>query len=265
MVRTVAATVGAALLLLTACTTPPGEGTAENGSANSALADTRWTLQALGNDGGAGNAAVTLNFGPDGTIAGNDGCNQFRGDYAVEGQSIEIGGNLAGTAMACADPIGVRARAYREALHRAANFALDDTRLDLNDATGRRLVSLVPASISPVGADWEVVAYNNGKQAIVSLIIDSQVTASFGTDGQVTGTTGCNQYFASYELEGQSLGIGPAGATRRFCAEPEGLMQQEALYLEALQSAAEFGIDGMRLELRRADGALAVTFNRKEP
>lgn len=262
MVRTVAATVGAALLLLTACTASPGDGTAENGSGDFDLADTRWTLQALGDDAGAGNTAVTLNFGQNGTIAGNDGCNQFRGEYAVEGQSIEIGGNLAGTAMACADPIGARARAYREVLHRVANFALDDTRLDFNDATGRRLASFVPASVSPVGADWAVVAYNNGKQAVVSLIIGTEVTASFGTDGQVTGIAGCNRYFATYELESQSLGIGPAGATRRFCAEPEGLMRQEALYLEALQSAATFRLDGARLELRRADGALAVIFNR---
>ncbi len=263
MVRTVAAMVGAVLLLLTACTAPPGEGNAENGSGNFSLASTRWTLQSLGDDAGAGNTAVTLNFGQDGTIAGNDGCNQFRGDYAVDGQSIEIGGNLAGTAMACADPIGAGARAYREVLHRVANFALDDTRLDLNDTTGRRLASFVPASVSPVGADWAVVAYNNGKQAVVSLIIGTQVTARFGTDGQVTGTAGCNQYFANYELEGQSLDIGPAGATRRFCAEPEGFMRQEAAYLQALRSAASFRLDGARLELRRADGALAVIFNRK--
>ena len=78
----------------------------------------------------------------------------------------------------------------------------------------------------------------------------------------MTGTAGCNQYFANYELEGQSLDIGPAGATRRFCAEPEGFMRQEAAYLQALRSAASFRLDGARLELRRADGALAVIFNR---
>jgi heat shock protein HslJ len=263
MARTVAVTVGAALLLLLACTTPPGKGTAEDGGADTSLAGTHWTLQALGNDGGVGTTAVTLHFGQEDTIAGTDGCNQFRGDYAVDGRSIEIGGNPAGPTMACVDPVGTRARAYREALQRAANFALDDTHLELNDATGRLLASFVPASITPVGADWEVVAYNNGKQAVVSLIMDTEVTASFSTDGRVTGTAGCNQYFASYELEEQSLRIGRAGATRRFCAEPEGLMRQEALYLEALRSAATFRLECTRLELRGADAALAVTFNRK--
>ena len=125
MVRTVAATVGAALLLLAACTAPPGDGTAENGSASFALASTRWTLQALGDDAGAGNRAVTLNFGRDGTITGNDGCNQIRGDYAVDGQSIEIGGNLAGTAMACADPIG----ALLAGQHLSGRRRLGDRRL----------------------------------------------------------------------------------------------------------------------------------------
>ena len=142
-------------------------------------------------------------------------------------------------------------------------FVLDGTRLDFNDATGRLLATFVPASISPVGADWVAVAYNNGKRGVVSLIMDTEVTARFGTDGRVTGTAGCNRYFASYEIEGQSLSIGSAGATRRLGAAPEGLMRQEAPYLEALQSATTFRLEGTRLELRRADAALAVTFNRK--
>jgi heat shock protein HslJ len=39
-------------------------------------------------------------------------------------------------------------------------------------------------------------------------------------------------------------------------------MQQEALFLAALQSAATFRIDGDRLELRTADVALAVSLTR---
>ena len=51
--------------------------------------------------------------------------------------------------------------------------------------------------------------------------------------------------------------------SNRLCAGPEGLMRQEALYLKALPSAATFRLDGTRIELRRADAAPAVTFNRK--
>jgi heat shock protein HslJ len=43
-------------------------------------------------------------------------------------------------------------------------------------------------------------------------------------------------------------------------SEQPGVMDQEARYLEALQSAARYRLKSDMLELRREDGALAVTF-----
>jgi heat shock protein HslJ len=261
MMRTTVATVVLASLLMAACTTPPRAGPAKSGGGNTPLAGTRWTLQALGSDAVPRTPALTLDIGRDGRITGNDGCNQFQGAYTADGSSIEIA-HLAGTLMACADPVDARARAYREALQRAARFAVDDTRLSLHDRTGRLLATFVPAVSSPVRITWEVIAYNNGRQGVVSLRPGTRASASFGNDGRVTGDAGCNQFFATYELVGQAMSIGKVAATRKFCAEPEGLMQQEALYLAALKSTATFRLNGDRLELRAADGALAVTFKR---
>lgn len=78
----------------------------------------------------------------------------------------------------------------------------------------------------------------------------------------MSGSAGCNQYFADYRMYGPSMSIGTVGATRRFCAEPEELMHQEQLYLDALQTTDTFRLDGDRLELRTANGALAVSFKR---
>lgn len=88
------------------------------------------------------------------------------------------------------------------------------------------------------------------------------VTLNFGPDNRIGGNDGCNQYFAAYTLDGPSMRIGAAGATRRFCAEPDGMMNQERLYLEALQTTATFRLDGNRLELRTANGSLAASFRR---
>ena len=55
--------------------------------------------------------------------------------------------------------------------------------------------------------------------------------------------------------------IGPAGTTRKMC--PDNLMQQGQQYLAALSSAAVYRLVGNKLELRRADGALAVSY--REP
>jgi heat shock protein HslJ len=47
------------------------------------------------------------------------------------------------------------------------------------------------------------------------------------------------------------------------CSEPEGVMDQEFQFMEALQSAATYKIEGDVLELRTADGALAANLQRK--
>jgi len=81
------------------------------------------------------------------------------------------------------------------------------------------------------GSSWQVTAYNNGKQAVVSVITGTRITARFGGDGRLTGSAGCNQYFAEYLVDNGPMAIGPPGATRRFCADPEGMLDQETGWL----------------------------------
>ena len=44
-----------------------------------------------------------------------------------------------------------------------------------------------------------MTAYNNGKQAVVSGLADTEVTALFGEDGTLSGSAGCNRYNAPFE------------------------------------------------------------------
>ena len=81
---------------------------------------------------------------------------------------------------------------------------------------------------------------------------------AFGIDGKASGSAGCNRYVAPYQASGNSLSFGAAAATRRLCAEAE-LMEQERQFLQALASVATARREGDRLELRTADGALAVS------
>jgi heat shock protein HslJ len=49
-------------------------------------------------------------------------------------------------------------------------------------------------------------------------------------------------------------------STRMTCSKPEGVMQQEQEYLNALPTAATYAIHGEQLELRTAEGALVASF-----
>jgi heat shock protein HslJ len=117
------------------------------------------------------------------------------------------------------------------------------------------LVLLTPIALE--GTEWVVTGYNNGKGGVVSVVSGTELTASFA-DGGVAGSAGCNDYRAGYEIEGESLRIGPAGSTKKMCSGPEGIMEQEAQFLAALSSATVYRIEGDNLELRREDGSLAV-------
>jgi heat shock protein HslJ len=62
----------------------------------------------------------------------------------------------------------------------------------------------------------------------------TQITASFSQE-QVTGNAGCNNYSGSLTPVDDYFTIGPMISTQMFCAEPEGVMEQEQAYLAALQ------------------------------
>jgi len=234
-----------------------------DGATSGSLSGTTWNLVALAGEGVDPTLpAVTLRFDADGTLGGFDGCNRYRGSYSVDGTAINIPSEMATTRAACREPLTSRSGAYAEALLRAASFAINANRLSLRDSAGEEVAAFEVGSRGLAGTSWQVTAYNNGKQAVVSVITGTGITAHFGGDGRVTGSAGCNQYFADYREGDGFIVIGLPGATRRFCAEPEGTMEQEMRYLEALYSATTFQRDGQRLALRTTDDALTVTLVR---
>jgi heat shock protein HslJ len=118
---------------------------------------------------------------------------------------------------------------------------------------------------SLTGRTWRVTGLNNGRQGVVSVLDGSSLTMEFAADGKVTGSAGCNRFHAAYTHEGPKMSISAVAATRRTCVKPEGVMEQEHQLLKALETVSTARAEGDRLELRAADGALAVELvrNRK--
>jgi heat shock protein HslJ len=236
------------------------------------LVGTRWAL--TGYDNGTGGFSsvirgteITATFAQEGAVTGSAGCNSYNGAYEAEDATSPAGsisiGPVASTMMACPAPEGIMEQetAYLAALQSATAYEIQGDELTLTGAEGQRLATYTVSEGTPlIGTLWEAIQYNNGKEAVVSLVIGTEITAIFGEDGSLSGTAGCNNYTTSYQVEGDSISIGPAATTRKFCAEPEGTMEQETLYLAALEQAATYRIDGDRLELRDAGGALQASY-----
>jgi heat shock protein HslJ len=114
----------------------------------------------------------------------------------------------------------------------------------------------IPAPLELDGSHWAVTEYRADDGGLVSVLPESEVTVAFDAGARITGSAGCNAYFASYTLDSEGLRFGAPGATRRFCGEPSGLMDQEFRFLALLEQVA-----GMRL----AGGTLRLLSDSGEP
>jgi heat shock protein HslJ len=143
-------------------------------------------------------------------------------------------------------------------LTKVRRYAISGTTLTLRNAVGRELAKLGAESQQLAGTSWRVSAYNNGKQAVVNVESGTKVTAAFSAAGVVSGSGGCNSYNGTYQASASKLSIGPISATQKSCPTPEGVMTQEQAFLAALGTAHTYRVEAGKLEIRTADGALAV-------
>jgi heat shock protein HslJ len=203
----------------------------------------------------------------EGQVGGSDGCNRYFASYEVKGSQITIG-QAGSTMMACTpEEIMTQAAEFMASLTSASRFQIEGERLKLLDAQGQEAVVFEAGAKTEglaalAGTSWQATAINNGREAVVSVVTGLEVTATFGEDGKLSGSAGCNNYHASYSVEGKAIQIGAPAATRMMCAEPQGVMEQEAAYLAALPRAATFQASGEGLTLRDAQGAMLVQYGR---
>jgi len=227
------------------------------------LSGTAWVLADLPGRALVKDASVTLQF-MKGTVSGSDGCNRFSGHYSAKKSTLKVSAQMAATLMACPAEVTAQAKAFIAALTGTSSYRIADDTLELLSAGGEVRAALKAQSQALGGSAWRATAINNGKQAVVSVLSETSVTMSFGMDGRVSGSAGCNNYSGPYKSEGASLSFGAAALTRKMCARPDGVMEQEQQFVKALGTVATHRIEGNRLELRTAEGAIALLFTRAD-
>jgi heat shock protein HslJ len=207
-------------------------------------------------------AGITAAFTTDGKVSGFSGCNSYSGTYTTSGNSITVSKKLAVTQKACRAAVMAGEKAYLAALTAARTYSIAKGTLTLKTKRGHTLATFGVQSQSLAGTSWNVVDYNNGKQAVVSVMEATKLTAVFDKNGHISGSAGCNHYSGPVKTTPPKITIGPLAATRKSCSTPSGVMEQETEYLAALESAATYSIQGSTLEFRTAGGALAASLSR---
>ena len=231
------------------------------GSSEEELAGQVWTLTALMGEPPLPVTMIKAEFGADGTVSGSSGCNTYFGPYEAGGNKLSFGQPMASTMMACEPAVMAQEQAYMKALGAVASYEIRDGKLTLCDADKTAVAEFEVVKQTLAGTSWDVIAYNNGKQAVVTVIIGTEIAANFGEDGQLTGSAGCSKYVAEYRTEGDSITISSAVVTARMACQ-EAVMEQENAYLAALETADTYKIEGANMEMRTADGAKVAGFQR---
>jgi len=102
------------------------------------------------------------------------------------------------------------------------------------------------------------------------LIEGTEITLRFEEE-YLTGHMGCNGYgggrdSGAYDVadDGTLKVSQPLAVTVQLCSGPEGIMEQEAAYISALQSAAAYRVTDDRLEIADANGETLLAFARQE-
>lgn len=221
------------------------------------LDGTNWALSTLAGQTPAGRTRITLGFDA-GRIRGTDGCNQYSGPYSADDTRLEIGPELMSTQMGCPAQIMQLAGSYMSGLMAVRGYRLTGGELQLFGSTGEVLATFA-IPLQALAGTWWVTGINNHRQALASVLPGAKPTVEFSPTGAISGFGGCNRYSATYTLLHDTISVTAPASTRMRCTHPAGVMEQELDLLQALQTVTEFRQQANRLELRRADGALAVS------
>ena len=98
------------------------------------------------------------------------------------------------------------------------------------------------------GTAWILTSFGGEKP-----LANTEIRIEFSED-QVKGSSGCNTYFGSYTVKGDTIEFGPLAMTEMACMEPEGAMEQEQVYLQFLAEGETFVVGEDGLSILRADG-----------
>jgi len=107
------------------------------------------------------------------------------------------------------------------------------------------------------GSEWRPVVLGNA-----AVPEDAEIFVRFEAEGSLKGNGGCNAFFGSYKVSGESLEIGPMGGTRMAC--PEAVMDLEGAFMAALEAGKRYRRDGARLDLFDSGSAAVVSLAQRD-
>ena len=235
------------------------------------LSGNTWYLISMRSGGVAGNVLpgteISAFFDGAGRVTGSAGCNQYTASYSGTLNNLAIG-TPATTKMNCPSPPGTMSQEslYLTTLQGASTFRIEGDILTIMDSNGRSILAysrIPPGVLTPApltGTTWYL---NSFVDAIGNFWTPGPmypISLQLADDGKLSGNAGCNNYFGSYMLSGNTITISTLGSTVMFCNET-GVMDLEATYLAVLPRMTLYQVSGNELTLSDGTGKITMIFD----
>ena len=231
------------------------------------MVGTSWRI--VEEDEGVGARAPTLAFLSDYIAAGVTVCRAYVVHFRVQDERLSFPAiSMTGTTKGCDEELFELEGRYTDHLSLSDDYSVEETAggrlLRIRTRNGKVLLykPLSPASDRLTERKWSLTTFIEPRETktgrtqrshVTDIIPKTEVTIEFREDG-VSGSAGCNKYGAPVSIDGEEITVGAATATRAWCDDPSGLMDQERRYLGILSRAKVFRIFGDQLALRTGEG-----------
>jgi len=115
------------------------------------------------------------------------------------------------------------------------------------------VVACASGKSATLAGTWKLTAYGP-KDSPSPAVPDAEATLSFGNDGTVGGSGGCNSLGGTYEGDGNQITFHDITSTLMACDDAR--MAQESTVNQVLTGTADYVIDGNTLTLTNNDTVL---------
>jgi heat shock protein HslJ len=198
-----------------------------------------WTLATVDGEAPPSGMVVSLSIGADGTLGGV-ACNDYNASYTATSTGDLTVDPILSTRTSCGEDQDAFEVTYLGGLQGATGWGTQIGRLTIFGAAELVFGDGSAADATLTGQEWTLTSLGGAP-----MTPDAGVTATFGDDGSVTGSAGCNRFSGPYTVDGEDLSIGPLLTTRMSCGPTADDL--ERTYLGALEAAIGFAISGTDL------------------
>ena len=108
---------------------------------------------------------------------------------------------------------------------------------------------------------WLLQSYSSPATGLRTPLPGTEINARFEANGNLSGSAGCNTYNGGFTAYDETLSIGKLSSSQTLCSQPEGIMDQEAIFLSLMQKAARFNVSAGQLNVFDGGGNRILVFN----